>query len=115
MAQFEHSFRGTGERGGEGEGEGAGEQLPRSSEISKPHFFVFSGGWQMPRQTGHAVVYIIERAQDNSFSFTVCNSGQGLKYHPSCNDKKLCAMTFKDVPQDRLTSEFCQVDSRPSG
>ena len=60
----------------------------------------------MPRRAGHAVVYIIERSQDNSFSFTVCNSGQGLEYHPSRNDKKLCAMTFKGVPQDRLTSEF---------
>ena len=42
---------------------------------------VWPGGWRH-QSGGHAVLYIVERTDAEHFSFTVCNTGEGLEYHP---------------------------------
>ena len=44
---------------------------------------VVPGGWDGERSRG-TLVYIIERKNDDAYSFVICNGGcAGIEYHPS--------------------------------
>ena len=68
---------------------------------------VIPGGWQTPDHT-HLCLYIVRNCGDGTFSFTVCNTGEGLQYHPSKTDQatgqtlRQLALTIWDIPSKRL-------------
>ena len=70
----------------------------------------FCGGW-MAKGGGHALMFVAERASDgDSFALVVCNTGQGVQYHPKRQGdypktKHRCAMRIKDVPRDQFLDE----------
>lgn len=75
----------------------------------QPHQqIVLPGGWQQPDGVSHVCLYIVRNCGGDKFSFTVCNTGDGLEYHPSSFDQssglqlKQIAMTIWDIPSDRL-------------
>lgn len=71
---------------------------------------IIPGGWTN-LGGGHAIVYIIERSSDSKFSFTVCNTGEGLGYHPMLGAslsghkaKYKTAMFVGEIDENRVTS-----------
>lgn len=79
------------------------------SKVATNQQIVLPGGWQMPDGKGHICLYILRNQGEEKFSFTVCNTGDGLQYHPSKFDQssglesKQMAMTLWDIPRERLT------------
>jgi hypothetical protein len=66
-------------------------------------------GWRT-HSGGHAVIYIFERISESNTRFTVCNSGQGLNYHPKSEKdfpetKHLTSLSIDQVPWSRITDE----------
>lgn len=49
-------------------------------QIKPPEKVIIPGGWG-GLYGGHVVMYIIEKAQDGSYTFSLVNSGAGLQYH----------------------------------
>ena len=49
---------------------------------------VMGGGW-MGKSSGHALLYILERESESSYAFVACNTGEGVRYHPSVSDESL--------------------------
>jgi hypothetical protein len=78
------------------------------TKIAKDQQIVLPGGWQGLDGKGHVCLYILRYHGEEKFSFTVCNTGDGLQYHPSKLDPssglelKQIAMTIWDIPRDRL-------------
>jgi hypothetical protein len=75
----------------------------------QPHQqLVLPGGWQQPEGKAHLCLYIVRNCGDDKFSFTVCNTGDGLEYHPSSFDQssglqlKQIALTIWEIPSVRL-------------
>ncbi len=75
----------------------------------QPHQqIVLPGGWQQPEGKANLCLYIVRNCGGDKFSFTVCNTGDGLEYHPSSFDQssglqlKQLAMTIWDIPSVRL-------------
>lgn len=79
------------------------------SKIEPNQQIVLPGGWQQLDGKGHVCLYILRNCGSEKFSFTVCNTGDGLQYHPSKFDQstglelKQLAMTIWDIPRERLT------------
>ena len=79
------------------------------TKIAPNQQIVLPGGWQKLDGKGHLCLYILRNQGEEKFSFTVCNTGDGLQYHPSKFDQssglelKQMAMTIWDIPRDRLT------------
>jgi hypothetical protein len=71
----------------------------RLGELKPGDCLVVPGGWT-DETGGHAVTYIVER-EDEDYAFVICNTGEGLAYHPSSG---LVLARF------RLT---CQADDFP--
>ncbi|CAE7525563.1 unnamed protein product, partial [Symbiodinium sp. KB8] len=56
---------------------------------------------------GHAIINVVERNADGSARFTVCNSGQGLGYHPQSTKSypsmaALGSMSLDNIPWSRV-------------
>lgn len=75
----------------------------------QPHQqIVLPGGWQQPEGISHLCLYIVRNCGGDRFTFTVCNTGDGLQYHPSSFDQasglqlKQIAMTIWDIPSERM-------------
>jgi hypothetical protein len=79
------------------------------NKVAPHQQIVVPGGWQKLDGKGHLCLYILRNQGNDKFSFTVCNTGDGLQYHPSRFDQssglelKQMAMTIWDIPKDRLT------------
>ena len=58
---------------------------------------VIPGGWIAPKG-GHAIMHVITYDDINSYSFTICNMGAGINYHPA---------TIKDYPKDKFRTSIC--------
>eukprot|EP00211_Chloroparvula_japonica_P012862 CAMPEP_0119153998 /NCGR_PEP_ID=MMETSP1310-20130426/50160_1 /TAXON_ID=464262 /ORGANISM="Genus nov. species nov., Strain RCC2339" /LENGTH=113 /DNA_ID=CAMNT_0007146487 /DNA_START=15 /DNA_END=353 /DNA_ORIENTATION=+ len=57
--------------------------LAEAFAVLKPgEVLLLPGGWTGLTKTAY-VVYLVEKEDDASFALTVCNSGEGLEYHPS--------------------------------
>jgi hypothetical protein len=65
-------------------------------------FFIVEGGWQPPRESGHRVIYVIERNEYDNFSFSVCNSGEGLQCHPP----RISSITVRNISKTKIQSMF---------
>ena len=52
------------------------------SQLEVGKKFILSGGWASTG-AGHAMMYIIEKTDPNTYSFTIVNTGAGLHYHTS--------------------------------
>ncbi len=59
---------------------------------------VIPGGWWTLTSTGY-VCALLEKTSDVEFTFTLCNRGEGLQYHPSC--------VFSSKEPSQCASEFC--------
>ncbi len=79
------------------------------NKVAPHQQIVLPGGWQKLDGKGHVCLYILRNQGNDKFTFTVCNTGDGLQYHPSKFDQssglelKQMAMTIWDIPRDRLT------------
>ena len=58
-----------------------GNFLHQLKELPPGKRLVIPGGWAHDKG-GHAIVYVIERAEDGSYAMVVCNTGSGVNYHP---------------------------------
>jgi len=71
--------------------------------LSPHQQIVLPGGWQKPEGKSHICLYILRNCGNDRFSFTICNTGEGLEYHPSSFDPttgirlKQIAMTIWDI------------------
>lgn len=79
------------------------------NKVAPHQQIVLPGGWQKLDGKGHLCLFILRNQGNEKFSFTVCNTGDGLQYHPSKFDQssglelKQMAMTIWDIPMQRLT------------
>jgi hypothetical protein len=69
---------------------------------------IIPGGWATP-SGGHAILYVVECYAPGKFAFCVCNTGNGISYHPSINvdypkTKYKTAMRFGEIPLQRISS-----------
>lgn len=71
------------------------------------------GGWATRTKGNHAIFYVVEcLTEGEMFSMTVCNTGQGIFYHPmkgggsdiGVKPKVKTAMHFENIPIDRMGS-----------
>lgn len=46
---------------------------------------IIHGGWS-DYSGGHAVMYMVDRDQNDSWGFVVVNTGEGINYHPGTWD-----------------------------
>ncbi len=86
---------------------------------------ILSGGWAST-SSGHAMIYIIEKDDSNTCSFTILNTGAGLNYHHSQrvglkqNYRPVVRLNHIDV-QLLTTPDFfealleLQISSKPKG
>ena len=83
------------------------KSLPNNEMIVAP------GGWLRPEST-HLLLYILKRNNDDTFTFTVCNTGDtsehsGLEFHPAQfnpNSGKMernMALSIYNIPASRVT------------
>ncbi len=76
-------------------------------EVGK--MMVWGGGWN--RRVGHGVMHVLQRNQEDSFSLTTCNTGDGLLYHNAsarCFPKEIRNhfLEVRDIPRARLVEDF---------
>ena len=69
----------------------------------------FCGGW-MGKGGGHALMFVAEREEDGSFALAICNTGQGVNYHPKIQGdypktKHRCAIRIKEIPAEQFLQE----------
>lgn len=82
--------------------------LERARELNVGERIVFSGGW-MKKSGGHAIFHVLERSE-SGYGFTVCNSGNGLQYHPSSTNeypktKFITSIHFPDLAPHHVLDE----------
>ena len=72
------------------------------------HWAMLPAGWKGLKTSG-TVILLVTRQSRDAFSLVVCNSGEGLEYHPSQADgskiKYKTCMRFDGIPPDRMSSE----------
>ena len=69
----------------------------------------FCGGW-MSKGGGHALMFVAERQENGCFALAICNTGQGVNYHPKIQGdypktKHRCAIRIKDIPYEQFLDE----------
>ena len=79
----------------------------KALEVGK--MMVWGGGWNS--RIGHGVMHVLQRAQEDSFILTTCNTGDGLQYHNAsarCFPKEVCNhfLAVRDIPRARLVDDF---------
>eukprot|EP00667_Euglena_gracilis_P007756 EG_transcript_7840 len=89
------------------------EWTARVAALDVGRVLLAPGGWLGMAQAG-TVLHIIERVSATKFAFVTCNSGSGLKYHPSRpttsanSAPKLryrTALRIEDVPAERMADK----------
>ena len=68
-------------------------------------FCIWCGGWS-GTNGGHAIMYIVERTSETEVSFIVCNTGQGVGYHPGVGSDKIkrhTCMRLNNIPLEKIT------------
>ena len=71
---------------------------------------VWGGGWIIPTG-GHAVMHVLQRDEEDSYTLTTCNSGEGVQYHNSsarCFPKPMynLNMAVRNIPRARIVGDF---------
>lgn len=70
-----------------------------------------SGGWTVGaegKETSHGLIHVLERKDQEVYSFYVCNTGEGLEYHPTIGSgdppavQYKCVLAFHDVARRRI-------------
>jgi hypothetical protein len=72
---------------------------------------VWGGGWSRKFTPGHAVMHVLQRDQEDSFTLTTCNTGEGLQYHNASarsfpKDIRNHFLAVSDIPRARLVDDF---------
>ncbi len=70
---------------------------------------MFPGGWHTI-VGGHAIILMIERMSESNYSFIICNSGNGVQYHPSNASstpkiKYQTTVRFNNIPSERMLDD----------
>ena len=70
---------------------------------------VWGGGWNS--QEGHGIMHVLERDNDNFYTFTTCNTGGGLNYHNASARRfpKVLHNHFLavgNIPRSRIVDDF---------
>jgi hypothetical protein len=89
------------------------------TSLREGEILVIPGGWRTTETEGHAIVYLLAREQQ-SFSFTICNTGHGMHYHYARAEvappklKRSLAIRIDKIPLYRLCdSSFWYMLYRP--
>eukprot|EP00949_MAST-11_sp_MAST-11-sp1_P002253 g2253.t1 len=69
-------------------------------------FLLWCGGW-LGTNSGHAIMYLVDKTSRDTVSFVTCNTGDGVGHHPAEGDSKLSPkratqMRHTDIPVDRI-------------
>lgn len=72
---------------------------------------VWGGGWSgVP--AGHGVMHVLQRDSTDTFTFTTCNTGEGLAFHNAraakCFPKETCNLflAVPNIPRSRIVDDF---------
>jgi hypothetical protein len=71
---------------------------------------VWGGGWQTP-SGGHGIMHVLQRDQEDSYTLTTCNTGQGVNYHNAsarCFPKPMnnLYLAVRNIPRARIVGDF---------
>ena len=71
---------------------------------------VFGGGWNKPSD-GHGIMFVLQRDQEDSYTLTTCNTGEGLNYHNAsarCFPKEMnnLYLSVRNIPRARIVGDF---------
>ena len=66
--------------------------------------WLFSGGYSK-ENSGHTVLYKITKEADQTFTFTIYNTGDGLKYHPQIGLKK-ANICIRNITSEQLNERY---------
>ena len=84
------------------------ETVSRVKAVEVNHWAMLPAGWKGLKSSG-TVILLVSRQSRDMFSLVVCNSGEGLEYHPSQADgskiKYKTCMTFHGIPAERIYSD----------
>jgi hypothetical protein len=72
---------------------------------------VWGGGWSRQFNPGHAVMHVLRRDQEDSFTLTTCNTGEGLHYHNASarsfpKDIRNHFLAVRGISRARLVDDF---------
>jgi hypothetical protein len=86
------------------------EIVSRVKAVEINHWVMLPAGWRLNLQSNSSGTFIllITRQSADMFSLVVCNSGEGLEYHPSQADgskiKYKTCLPFHGIPLERISS-----------
>lgn len=71
--------------------------------------YTISGGWKGRKTPGHSMLYKFGRTGEDTFTFTIYNSGAGLEYHPSKikeggKIRYVLSLPFNNIPLASVTN-----------
>eukprot|EP01126_Amoeba_proteus_P051613 TRINITY_DN6178_c0_g2_i1.p1 TRINITY_DN6178_c0_g2~~TRINITY_DN6178_c0_g2_i1.p1 ORF type:complete len:301 (+),score=50.04 TRINITY_DN6178_c0_g2_i1:96-998(+) len=80
----------------------------RLNNLKPGDYVVVPGGWSHDTG-GHAILYIVECHDEDDFSFVVCNTGEGLRYHPATEKsfpktKYKVALKLDKIKRERIVN-----------
>jgi hypothetical protein len=84
------------------------EIVSRVKAVESNQWVMLPAGWKGLKSSG-TVILLVTRQSRDVFSLVVCNSGEGLEYHPSQADgskiKYKTCMCFHGIPAERMCSD----------
>jgi hypothetical protein len=84
------------------------EIVSRVKAVEINHWVMLPAGWRGLKSSG-TIILLITRQSHDMFSLVVCNSGEGLEYHPSQADgskmKYKTCLPFHGIPLERISSD----------
>ena len=91
-----------------------GKFLPRVRQLAPGTSMLVPAGWLVPSGAvavcGNLILLVLHRRLENpdEFSVSVCNSGQGLSFHPvradGCGELRLVPLVLKSVKRDLVVN-----------
>lgn len=90
------------------------EVVSRVKSVEVNQWAMLPAGWKGLKSSG-TVILLVTRQSRDLFSLVVCNSGEGLEYHPSQADgskiKYKTCMAFHGIPAERMYSDSWYVSA----
>lgn len=84
------------------------EIVSRVKAVEVNHWVMLPAGWKGLKSSG-TIILLVTRQSRDMFSLVVCNSGEGLEYHPSQADgskiKYKTCLAFHGISLERISSE----------
>ena len=84
--------------------------LQKVKSLAVGQLMAFGGGWNKTNG-GHGVMHTIRRDGTDTYSFSTCNTGQGLTYHNASSrcfpkEKQNFFLCVRNIPRERIVDDF---------